>query len=393
MNKLRIATIVVLTAALLLPSSVLAQEEAPEGHERGTRAAGEITGVVPGQGTFTLLTRQGNELEFRTNEDTKFRGPDGSVEDIHDLKQGMKALVVAAEQDDGTLLARMVGAGHPEDLPEHMKAAGQIQGINAEDQTFSLLTREGETVRFQTGERTKYRGEGVDSFDDLESEMFAMVAAIPQEDGPPLALLVAAGEPKERPDVIRLQGEITGVVPGQGTFTIVNREGNEFELATNDRTKFHSRDGSISDIHDLKQGMQAMVGAVRQDDGQLLALAVAAGNPEDRPERPVLDVTVGGKVKAIGSSSFIIETRNGESMSFSVNDSTHYKGIGSFGELEVGMMAGVGADENGDGLVAIFVGARNPEDRPHENPDDRPGRRPDPRGPGQGQGQEQDVSA
>ena len=307
MNKLRIATIGVLAVAMLLPSTVLAQEEAPERHGHGTRAAGEIIGVVPGQGTFTLLTRQGKELEFQTNEDTKFRGPDGSVEGIHDLEKGMKALVVAAEQDDGTLLA----------------------------------------------------------------------------------LLIAAGEPKERPEVIRLQGEITGVVPGQGTFTIVNREGNEFELSTNDRTKFHSRDGSISDIHDLKRGMQAIVGAVRQDDGQLLALAVAAGNPENRSDRPVLDVTVGGKVTAIGSSSFTIETRNGESMSFSVNDSTHYKGIGSFSELEVGMMAAVGADESDDGLLAIFVGARNPEDRPNR----RPGHGPNPRDPGQGQGQDEEVSA
>lgn len=390
MNKLRIATIGVLTVALLLPGAVFAQEEAPERLEGRIRAAGEISGVVPGQGTFTLTTRKGEELEFQTNDDTKFRGPNGSVEDIHDLKKGMKALVVAAEQDDGTLLALMVGAGHPEDLPDHLRAAGQIQAINGDSQTFALQTREGETLPFQTGERTRYRGEGIDGFDDLSNDMHAMVVAIPQEDGPPLALLIAAGEPKERPDVMRLGGEITGVVPGQGTFTIVNREGDEFELFTNDRTKFHSRDGSVSDIHDLKKGMLAMVGAVEQDDGQLLALVVAAGSPEDRP---ALDVKVGGKVIAIGSSSFTIETRNGESMSFSVNDNTHYKGIGGFGELEVGMMAAVGANETDDGLLAIFVGARNPEDRPDRDLQDRPGRGTDPRGPGQGRGQDEEVSA
>ena len=392
MNKLRIATIGVLTVALLLPNAVFAQEEAPERQARGKRSAGEIIGVVPGQGTFTLLTRQGEELEYQTNENTKFRGPDGSVEGIHDLEKGMKALVVAVEQEDGTLLALTVGAGHPEDLPEHMRAAGQIQAINANDQTFTLESRKGEALSFQTGERTKYRGEGVEGFDDLEPGLFVTVAAIPQESGPPMALLVVAGEPKERPDVMRLRGEITGVVPGQGTFTMVNREGDEFELSTNNRTKFHSRDGSISDIHDLKQGMQAMVGAIQQDDGQLMALAVAAGNPEDRPERPVLDVTVGGKVTTIGSSSFTIETRNGENISFSVNENTRYKGIGSFGELGIGMMAAIGADETDDGLLAIFVGARNPDDRPEGNPQDRPGRRPDLRDPGQGQGQDEEVS-
>jgi hypothetical protein len=386
MNKLRIATIGVLTAALLLPSAVLAQEEAPERPEGRMRAAGEITGVVPGQGTFTVLTRKGEELEFQTNENTKFRSPSGTVEDIHDLKKGMKALVVAAEQGDGTLLALMVAAGHPEDLPDHLRAAGQIEAIDPGNQTFALHTRDGETLPFQTGERTKYRGEGIEGFESLEAGMYAMVAAIPQDGGPLLALLIAVGQPKDRPDVIRLGGEITGVVPGQGTFTLMSREGEEYELSTNERTKFHSRDGSVQDIHDLKKGMLAMVGAVRQDDGQLLALVVAAGNPEDRPD---LDVKAGGEVVAKSGNSFTIQTRNGESISFSVGDNTHYKGISGFGELKIGMMAAVGANETDDGLLAVFVGARNPEDRPQRDPQDRPDRR----GPGRDQGQDEEVNA
>ena len=308
MNKLRIATLGVLTAALLLPAAVFAQEDAPERPEGRIRAVGEITGVVPGQGTFTILTRKGEELEFQTNDSTKFRSPDGSIEDIHDLKKGMKALVVAAEQDDGTLLAQMV----------------------------------------------------------------------------------AAGQPKDRPDVIRLGGEITGVVPGQETFTLMSREGEEYELSTNERTKFHSRDGSVQDIHDLKKGMLAMVGAVRQDDGQLLALVVGVGSPEDRPE---LDVKAGGEVVAKSGNSFTIQSRNGESISFSVSDNTHYKGISGFGELEVGMMAAVGGTETDDGLLAVFVGARNPEDRPQRDPQDRPDRGPNRRGPGEDQGHEEEVNA
>ncbi len=388
MNKLRIATIGVLTAALLLPSAVLAQEEAPERPEGSMRAAGEITGIVPGQGTFTVLTRQGEELGFQTNENTKFRSPSGTVEDIHDLKKGMKALVVAAEQGDGTLLALMVAAGHPEDLPDHLRAAGQIEAIDPGIQTFALHTRDGETLPFQTGERTKYRGEGIEGFESLEAGMDAMVAAIPQDGGPPLALLIAVGQPEDRPDVIRLGGEITGVVPGQGTFTLMSREGEEYELSTNERTKFHSRDGSVQDIHDLKKGMLATVGAVRQDNGQLLALVVAAGNPEDQPD---LDVKAGGEVVAKSGNSFTIQTRNGESISFSVADNTRYKGISGFGELEIGMMAAVGANETDDDLLALFVGARNPGDQP--GPHDRPGDGPNRRGPRQEQGQEADLSA
>ena len=48
MNKLRIATIIVLAVSLLVPAAAYAQEDSPERPEHGIRAAGEITGIVPG---------------------------------------------------------------------------------------------------------------------------------------------------------------------------------------------------------------------------------------------------------------------------------------------------------------------------------------------------------
>ncbi|MCH8094345.1 MAG: hypothetical protein IH953_07105 [Chloroflexi bacterium] len=397
MNKLRIATIVLLAVSLLVPAAVYAQEESPERPEHGIRAAGEITGVVPGQGTFTLTSRQGEDFKFQTNDRTKFRSPNGSVEDIHDLKKGMKALVVATEQDDGTLLALMVAAGQPDDLPDGQRLGGVIETVGLNTQSFTLKPRDSDTVQIQVGERTKYRGEGIEGLGDLEPGMHARVVVIEQDEGGLMALLVAAGKPKDRPEVIKLGGEITGVVPGQGTFTLLGREGEEIEISTNDRTKFRSEDGSVQTIHDLKQGMKVMVGAVRQDDGQLLALVVAIGNPGDRPDRPELDVKAVGEVVAKGDRSFTLQTRDGERISFAVSENTRYKGIGGFGELEVGMMAAVGAKDTDEGLLAIFVGARNADDRPHrdpqDRPEDRPEGRPDRRGPGRDQGGENEVSA
>lgn len=206
------------------------------------------------------------------------------------------------------------------------------------------------------------------------------------------AAVFAQEEAPERPEGrMRAAGEITGVVPGQGTFTILTRKGDEIEFQTNENTKFRSPNGSVEDIHDLKKGMKAFVAAAEQDDGTLIALMVAAGNMKDRPNRPELDVKVGGEVTAVGASSLTIQTREGESISFSVNDSTHFKGISALDELEVGMKAAVGANETDDGLLALFVGARNPGDRPDTH--DRPERGSDRRGPGQGQGQDADVSA
>lgn len=207
----------------------------------------------------------------------------------------------------------------------------------------------------------------------------------------PVAVFAQEATPERPEGRMRAAGEITGVVPGQGTFTILTRNGDEIEFQINENTKFRSPNGSVEGIHDLKKGMKAFVAAAKQDDGTLIALMVAAGNMEDRPNRPELDVKVGGEVTAVGASSLTIQTRKGESISFSVNDSTHFKGISALDELEVGMKAAVGANETDDGLLALFVGARQSGDRP--DPHDRPGRGPDRRGPPQGQGQEAEVSA
>ena len=207
----------------------------------------------------------------------------------------------------------------------------------------------------------------------------------------PVAVFAQEATPERPEGRMRAAGEITGAVPGQGTFTILTRNGDEIKFQTNENTKFRSQNSSVEGIHDLKKGMKAFVAAAKQDDGTLIALMVAAGNMEDRPNRPELDVKVGGEVTAVGASSLTIQTREGESISFSVNDSTHFKGISALDELEVGMKAAVGANETDDGLLALFVGARQSGDRP--DPHDRPGRGPDRRGPPQGQGQEAEVSA
>ncbi len=289
LSKLRIATLILIAVSLAMPTVAFAEEEAPERHR--LRFVGEITDVVPGQGTFTLHTRAGEDLEFQTNERTRFRSPDGSVKDIHDLKKGMMALVVAIRAEDG------------------------LQ-----------------------------------------------------------ALVVAAGKPRERPERVRVIGEITGVVPGQGTFTLLSQAGEEFEFTTSDRTRFRSRDGSIEDIHDLEKGMHAIVAAIETEQGDLLALLVAAGHPEDLPS---VDVRALGKIAQIDDRSFVLETRDGR-MTFQVTDKTVFRGVGSFDELEVGMIAAVGANETDDGMAAVFVAARAaPADRPSRDPSDRPNRKPE----------------
>jgi hypothetical protein len=184
----------------------------------------------------------------------------------------------------------------------------------------------------------------------------------------------AAFAEEEHPerDRFRYAGEITGVEAGQGTFSMLTRAGEQLEFQTSERTHYRGPDGSVQGIEDLEPGMKAMVAGIKKD-GVLQALLVAAGNPEDRPERPRVDVRAAGRVESKGDGSFTLITREGELLTFAVTQDTHYKGIGSFGELEVGMFAAVGAKQTDGDLVAGWVAARNaPEDRPDRRPDQAP---------------------
>jgi hypothetical protein len=176
--------------------------------------------------------------------------------------------------------------------------------------------------------------------------------------------MVVAGYKEDIPDnLVGYRGEITGVVPGQSTFTLETRAGEALTFQTNDRTRFRSRDGSVEDIHGLKKGMVAIVGALEQNDGTLLAIFVGVGYPED--ERPIVDVWSIGRIVALEERSFTIVTRGGESEEFLVDGSTVYRSrdgsISDFDDLEEGMIVLVGAKELGGGqLKVVWVGARRP---------------------------------
>ena len=375
-SRLSKALLLVLILSLTIPVAALAAEEGPR---EKVRLVGEITSVSPGERWFGLRTRQGDEVRVFVNEDTKYRSREGEIQGIGDLEAGMKALVVGVRNPGGHLTALVVAAGKPGDLPNLMRVAGIIQSIG--DRTFSLKTRTGEEVTFAVGERTKFRSRdgSVQSFADLQAGMGALVLAAKGEDELPMALVVAAGNPEDRPERFRLMGEITRVMPDQSAFQLKTREGELKTVQVSERTRFRSRDGSIQGLEDLEVGMLALAAGVKGEDGALNALLVAAGKAEDRPKPPKTDVRAAGRIVDIGGRSFSLKTRSGETMTFAVTEATIFKSrdgsVSSFEDLEVGMVAIVGAKRSADGgLVAVWVGAGK---RRAERPQRPAGERPD----------------
>ena len=354
--------IILVTAALTLGFVGIASAEgnAPDNQ---IRIAGVILNVdFPGN-TFAVRTLSGTDVHVHVTGNTEYRSRDGSVQEFEDLVVDMRIIAVGQERGDGTINASVVFAATPEEVPELMRLKGEVGGVG--DRHFTLLTEDGRSLTINVIDRTRFhsRDGEVTTLSDLEPGMVAIVTAADTEDNGIVALVVAAGTPGGdiRDRVFRTSGEITGVVPGQETFTVQSKEGESITFVTGERTKFRSRDGSVTGIHDLKRGMFAMVGAIKMEDGTNQALVVLAGNPEDRPERPKI-VNATGKIVSLGSNFLTVETRSGDQKTFSLDGSTQYKSrdgsVNSFGDLDVGMITIVMGRDLGNGeLLAVLVSA------------------------------------
>jgi hypothetical protein len=120
--------------------------------------------------------------------------------------------------------------------------------------------------------------------------------------------------------------------------------------------------------------MVAAVWAVREEDGDLAALLVAAGDREDLPGGHRVDLRVAGRITSVGSDSFTLEMLGGASKTFSVDGSTVFRSRGEeidgIEDLEPGMRAVVGAQDLGDGgLTAVWVGVGLPRPEAEEPAD------------------------
>ncbi|OGT26465.1 MAG: hypothetical protein A2Z17_05960 [Gammaproteobacteria bacterium RBG_16_66_13] len=274
-----------------------------------------------------------------------------------------------------SLLLTGVAAAEDEKPPVDVRVRGEITSVEVDSDSFGLHTARGEDLVFLVNDQTRFFGPDgeLGGLGDLEVGMIAGVAATKEDDGRLLALRVAAGH---KQDLLRVVGEITGVVPGQGTFTLETREGARYEFQTGERTRFVSRDGSVDDIHDLKKGMHAAVAAVRREGGWF-ALHVAVGEPKDRPD---VDVRAAGEIISVGSSIFTLHTRDDRTLVFQVTDATKFGStdgsVDSFGDLEAGMLAIVAAHDDGGTLTALWVGVGMP--RPEGERPQRPSREAEP---------------
>jgi hypothetical protein len=224
-------------------------------------ARGEVTAVSAS--SFTLHTLRGEDLTVAVDGNTTYAG---EVHSFSDLQTGMKAAVGAQKLEDGSLLAVMVGV-----RAELIRHAGTVTTVDLAASTFSLETRQGESLTFQVDGSTQFFGQ-VSSLADLQPSMQAAVAAKQLEDGSYRTVRLTA---REKPQVdVKVAGRITAI--DAASFTIHGRDGNTSTFQVTAETRFRSRGGEVKGLADLRLGMAVGVAARDLGDGQLQALVVIA---------------------------------------------------------------------------------------------------------------------
>lgn len=242
-----------------------------------TKLGGEVDKINNGQNTFTINTLDGRTLTITVDGRTRWMG---SLTELKDLEKGMKVGVVAQEQADGTLLAKAVTTRSNE--RELKRAAGKVTSISTSSLT---IQSRNEDMTFTVTSDTRFESESgnVNSLDDLEIGQ-GVVVIYDAKDSSQTALAIVVGDGKGQ----RVIGTVQSA--GGSHLTIQNRSGEKMSFTVNGKTIIKSRDGSVTELNDLKNGMKVVVAYITQDDGTLLAKLILVGNsnstPPDKPNGP-----------------------------------------------------------------------------------------------------------
>ena len=349
LKRISLPILMALLFTLVFSSTALAADGPPT--ER-VRVRGEIVSVHAGAGTFQLKTGEGKTLTFFVSDNTRYLG---KAQSLAELQAGWKA-GVAGRKEGGRYLAAAVFAVELKDRPDLSRHQGEVTAVDAGAGKFRLQTRDGAVLTFFVHEKTRYGGQ-LESLKDLSVGWQAGVGALESEGGQLNAAVVIAGERRERPNLEHFRGEIKAVSPGPERFQLETPDGEVLVVFVGERTRYI---GQADGFEDLEQGWKAGVAAYRDEDGNLQAVGVAAGDREEMPD----GLRVRGAVTAVDAEAgkFRLENRDGEVLTFFVRERTRYRGqLDSLGDLEVGWQVGVGGFEDEDGrLQALVVIAGEP---------------------------------
>ena len=271
--KKKIVLPFVLALILALVFSVPGLAAGPEQTDSGAsqarlkRLGGVVVSVNTSDNTLEFKPQRGAQLTLTADDKTRYAGAANSLVEI---KPGMQAVIAAHREEGG--IVRLVGIFTRNPLERYR---GRVEAVDTTAETLTLTTREGKALTFKVDDKTRYNGYkiAVESLEDIQPGMWAGILASRSGDGMLLARAVLAASVDELPRFeVRMGGKVTAV--SDESFTIENRKGEEVTFQVAETTRIRSRDGNVTKLNQLKEGMLVLVGAQTLDDGGFLAKGV-----------------------------------------------------------------------------------------------------------------------
>ncbi len=245
-------------------------------------------------------------------------------------------------------------------------ALGQVTAVG--ENQFTVQTRNGESRTFLIDENTRIRSKDAKdlSFSDLQVGRWVGVVAPKDSGEQPIARLVVLLPEDFDPEQMQgVRGRVTEIDIAAQAFTLEKRQGEAVTLKVDENTRFT---GEVTDLAGLEDGMLAGAVTREQENGDLLATLVRAGNPQDRRQN-----RQAGEVTSVDESAgqFTLRTlRNDKETTFAVDENTRFRSkdgkVESLKDLKTGMVALVVARpaEDGKTPVAALVAAGDRSDLP-----------------------------
>ncbi len=258
----------------------------------------------------------------------------------------------------------MAQEDQPPQRPKHgRRSFGQVTSVG--DDRFTIQDRRENEHTLLVNEDTRFRSKDGEerTFDDLQTGQWVAGVASYNPQGELVARLVITlpedFDPSQRQGR-RVRGHVSSVDSSADTFSLKTPSGEEQTVQVDGRTIYR---GGVQSLSDLEPGMIATVGALEQDDGTLMAVAVLA-----RFQLVKKAGTVGAVDPTAGT--FDLHTRRGEDLTYVVNENTRYRSqngsVQSLSDLQPEMFAVVvGKKQPGDeSNVAMMVAAGSPGQLP-----------------------------
>ena len=266
-----------------------------------------------------------------------------------------------------TATVAQAGEEHPK---QDVRVAGVITHLDLPGNTFTLRTAAGGDVHIHITGATEFRSPdgSVAGIDDLEPGMRALVHGTERAEGTIQAAVIALATGDKLPETARILGVVTGISLAESSFGLETKDGRTFRFSVIDRTRFRSRDGSVSTLADLEAGLEALVVAANTDKDGWVALLVAVGSLDEIREH---GFRVSGEITRVnpGLGTFSLTSGDGQEYAFDVVERTQFRSpdgtVTSIHDLKAGMRALVAGVRTDDGAtIALMIAAGIPGDRP-----------------------------